>query len=70
MAYIAEDVPTKPKPIRGKIEKLDCLKHISTKDLIEELEGRTGVETVRVDPYDLYKAPEIEGPAIILTVID
>jgi hypothetical protein len=51
------------------VEKKD-LKEISTKDLVEELEGRTGVETVRVDPYELYKAPEIEGPAIILTVVD
>jgi hypothetical protein len=51
------------------VEKKD-LKEISTKDLVEELEGRTGVETVRVDPYDLYQAPETEGPAVILTVID
>jgi len=47
------------------------LKEVSTKELVEELKGRTGVKTVKVKPYDNYRPTKaIEGPAIILTVID
>ncbi len=46
------------------------LKDIPTKELVQELERRAGVETVKVEPYKDYKAPAVNGPAIILTVID
>ena len=53
------------------------LKSVSTRDLVEELKTREGVETVEVDPYDEY-AVEVEidtdhrgtGPAIIMIVTD
>lgn len=45
------------------------LKEISTKDLTEELMKREGVEIIIAEPYEK-KAIEIEGPAIIITVID
>lgn len=45
------------------------IKKISTKDLVEELEKRAGVETVNVNPYDKCEL-SIEGPAIVLKVID
>jgi hypothetical protein len=51
---------------------------ISTKDLVDELSAREGVQEVRVNPYDDLEAEMIaakkripkEGPARILVVID
>jgi hypothetical protein len=53
------------------------LKDIPTRDLLEELKKREGVQTVEVDPYDEY-AVEVEldvdirgnGPAVICIVTD
>jgi len=53
------------------------LKDIPTRDLLEELKNREGVQTVEVDPYDEY-AVEVEfdvdirgnGPAVICIVTD
>ena len=45
------------------------LKNVSTKDLVEELSNRAGVRRTDVEPYD-YKDISVEGPAIILVVID
>lgn len=42
---------------------------VTTKQLVEELKTREGVETIIAEPYEK-KAFEIEGPAIILIVED
>ena len=48
---------------------MDNLKAISTKDLVEELQSRLGVETKYAGPYeDLTVA--VNGPAVILIVTD
>ena len=49
---------------------MEQLKQFKTCELVKELELREGVKTQIVEPYDVYTASEIEGPAIILTVID
>lgn len=48
-----------------------------TKDLVEELKKREGVDSIQVEPYVSYEIsvkenPPIkaEGPAIILNIID
>lgn len=46
------------------------IKEISTKELVKELERREGVETIKVAPYDKFTPRPIEGPAILLKVID
>lgn len=53
------------------------LKSVSTRDLLEELKSREGVEAIKVSPYEDYTI-EVEldddingsGPAIILVVTD
>ncbi len=45
------------------------LEKISTKELVEELRKREGVSTIIVEPYEK-KAFDVEGSAIVLTVID
>jgi general stress protein 26 len=45
------------------------LKTASTKDLVEELKQREEVDVKRVDPYEDYCA-EVNGPAVVLIVID
>ena len=47
----------------------DMLKEVPTNVLVEELRNRHGVETTDVEPYD-DKVFEINGPAIVLVVID
>ena len=42
---------------------------VTTKQLVEELKTREGVETIIAEPYEK-KTVEIEGPAIILIVED
>ncbi len=42
---------------------------IPSKELVEELKKREGVEVIIVDPYE-NKEIKIEGPAIILLVKD
>ena len=47
----------------------DMLKEVPTHSLVEELRKRSGVDTTDVDLYD-DKVFEINGPAIVLVVID
>ena len=52
-----------------KDEKLKYLKTYSTKDLVDELSKREGVNARIVAPY-MKLMHDVEGPAIVLTVID
>lgn len=45
------------------------LKEVSTKDLVEELKTREGVEATIAEPYKDSEV-RVSGPAIILVVID
>lgn len=45
------------------------LKEISTCELVKELKTREGVEATTVEPYEDYEC-KVNGPAIVLTVID
>lgn len=45
------------------------LKKISTAQLVEELKNREGVDTKIAEPYE-HANIEVEGPAIVLVVID
>lgn len=45
------------------------MSQIYTCDIVKELEKREGVDYVIVDPYEVKKI-EVEGPAIVLIVID
>jgi len=45
------------------------LKDIDTCDLVEELKHREGVKTEYAEPYQ-DKTVTVNGPAVILTVID
>lgn len=45
------------------------LEKYSTKELVEELENREGVEKTTAAPYD-EKSIEVNGPAVVLTIID
>ena len=52
-----------------KDEKLKYLKYYSTKDLVDELKKREGVEVSSIAPH-MNINYTVEGPAIVLTVID
>lgn len=45
------------------------LKEYSTRDLVEELKIRNGVDVTTVAPYQDVDV-KVNGPAIVLTVID
>ena len=45
------------------------LKNVSTKELIDELRNREGVETTIAEPYEDVTV-STNGPAIVLVVID
>ncbi|WP_150112270.1 BC1881 family protein [Clostridium hydrogeniformans] len=45
------------------------IKKFSTKELVEELSKREGVETIIAEPYE-NKELKMNGPAIIIKVID
>lgn len=45
------------------------LENVSTRDLVEELKKREGVEVEEYGAYEMYQT-EGEGPAIILIVTD
>lgn len=45
------------------------LSKYSTKELVEELSKRTGVEKIIVEPYQ-DKVISVNGPAIVLKIID
>lgn len=48
---------------------MERLKEYSTKQLVEELSGRAGVETDWASPYE-YKIVECDGSAVVLVVTD
>jgi hypothetical protein len=48
---------------------MNYLTQFSTKDLVEELVIRVGVNEMKVEPYQIEQI-EVEGPAIVLVVID
>lgn len=60
---------------RGIIMDFD-LSAVPTCELVEELKKREGVDSVTVEPYELYsitvgnKKAEEKGPAVLLVVID
>ena len=45
------------------------IKEFSTKELVEELKEREGVNTIIAEPYEK-KTVDLEGPAIVLVVTD
>lgn len=45
------------------------LKNIPTKELVEELSGREGVEKITAEPYEELNIP-VSGPAVVMVVID
>ena len=45
------------------------LSKVNTCDLVKELKSREGVSTITAEPYQEKKI-SIEGPAVILVVID
>lgn len=52
------------------VSSTEILKQAATCDLVKELESRTDVvKTTYVDPYDIEHF-SVEGPAVILEVID
>lgn len=57
------------KSILEEVRELDNLKFLTTKELVNELEKRKGVEKITAEPYK-YTKVITEGPAIILKIID
>lgn len=45
------------------------LDNVSTKDLVEELRRREGVEATIAEPYEDFEI-KVNGPAIVLVVTD
>ncbi len=43
--------------------------NVATKDLVDELKKRQGVEVYTVEPYSDFEVA-VNGPAIVLVVID
>lgn len=67
---VGSDIPTWDDI--SKVVKNGNLKHLksySTKDLVDELKNREGVEVSSIAPY-MNANYTVEGPAIVLTVID
>lgn len=50
-------------------EKEMNIKEFSTKELVDELKEREGVNTITAEPYEK-KIVDLEGPAIVLIVTD
>lgn len=48
---------------------MNDLKNITTKELVEELKNREGVEMKIVDPHQ-DEVIEVNGPCLVLTIID
>ena len=57
------------KPSEPVEEERWALENVPTAQLVEELVSRDGVETYRIEPYQL-KTLSAEGPAIVLIVTD
>lgn len=45
------------------------LSKITTRDLVEELKKREGVNAKQVTPYEDYRV-EVNGPAVVLLITD
>lgn len=45
------------------------LREISTKDLVEELKNREGVEIKTAEPYEDMEI-SVNGPAVVLIIVD
>jgi hypothetical protein len=54
---------------QGRINDRACLWKVSTCALVDELQKREGVDAVVIGPYIEHTA-HVEGPAILLAVID
>lgn len=50
-------------------EQVKALEKISTCDLVKVLQGREGVKTAIVEPYE-YAGVNVDGPSIILIIND
>ena len=59
----------KKKPSEPLEPERWALENVPTAQLVEELVSRDGVETYRIEPYQL-KTLSAEGPAIVLIVTD
>lgn len=57
------------KPSEPVKEARWALENVPTAQFVEELVSRDGVETYRIEPYQL-KTLSAEGPAIVLIVTD
>ena len=57
------------KPSEPVEEERWALENVPTAQLVEELVSQDGVETYRIEPYQL-KTLSAEGPAIVLIVTD
>lgn len=57
------------KPSEPLEQERWALKDVPTAQLVAELVSRDGVETYRIEPYQL-KTLSAEGPAIVLIVTD
>lgn len=45
------------------------LKNYTTRELVEELSNREGVERTDIKPYEL-RGTDVEGPAVVLIIMD
>ena len=57
------------KIIKETASNEEALENISTSFLMNELQRREGVESVTAEPYEK-KAVFVEGPAVVLIVMD
>lgn len=57
------------KTEKGDEQIMDSLDNASTKDLVEELRRREGVEATIAEPYEDVEI-KVNGPAIVLVVTD
>ena len=57
------------KTEKGDEQIMDSLDNASTKDLVEELKRREGVEATIAEPYEDVEI-KVNGPAIVLVVTD
>ncbi|WP_195945861.1 BC1881 family protein [Paraclostridium bifermentans] len=48
---------------------MNDLKNIATKELVEELKNREGIEIKEVDPYK-DEVINVNGPCVVITVVD
>lgn len=61
--------PPNTRKTRKEVRTVEELKEYSTAQLVAELRTREGVTEKIAEPYETLET-EVEGPAIVLTVID